>query len=393
MRVQRIRFEHFGGIIAIDEPATLLWVDRDYLRARGFDGDAVWAGIDPGYLSGPVEVEIAITTRCNLRCPCCYTSAERGGRDVPLKAVTGSLDAAARAGAFHVALGGGEPLIHPDLLRIGRAARERGLLPSLTTNGYYVTPRWAKQAKGLFSRVNVSIDLLGGPRDSAMPLAESLKAVRTLVDGGITCGCNLILTEESTPQLTRAFSEASKAGADSLMLLRGKPSGRGKDEYDKMRLCAETQTALIPRLLRLSESYNLPFHLDCALAPLVLTSAVSRQRLEAYGAYGCIAGDLLATVDPEGLVHPCSHLDFTVGRVEDLPALWHERSAWAGFRNRSSGLSGKCTRCGVRDLCRGGCAVVNSYYGIGLDQPDPGLACSPRSFEAGAPQVPLFTPG
>jgi len=378
VKVQRVRFEHFGGIIATEEPATLLWVDRDYLRTRGFDGGAVWEGPDPGCLSGPVEVEIAITTRCNLGCPCCYTSAGRGGRDVDLKEVERFLHAAARAGAFHVAFGGGEPLLHPDLLPMGRIARERGMLPSLTTNGRLVTPKWAKQAKGLFARVNVSIDLPGGPRDPSMPLSESLDAVRTLVDAGITCGCNLILTEGIMPQLDRAFSEVSKAGADSMMILRAKPSGRGSDVHEKMRLSSETQAALIPRLLELAEKYSLPFHLDCAFAPLLMASSVSRARLEELGAYGCIAGDLLATVDPDGFVHPCSHLDFTVGRVEDLSSLWADRLAWGASRGRDSRLTGKCSGCGVRDLCRGGCAVVNAHYGLGLDQPDPELTCGLR---------------
>ncbi|MGI6666567.1 MAG: SPASM domain-containing protein [Bacillota bacterium] len=115
-----------------------------------------------------------------------------------------------------------------------------------------------------------------------------------------------------------------------------------------------------------------------SFAPLLMSSSVSRRRLEELGAYGCIAGDLLATVDPDGFVHPCSHLDVTVGRVEDLPSLWTDRSLWSAFRDRDSRLTGKCSRCGVRDLCRGGCAVVNAYYGLGLDQPDPELTCGLR---------------
>lgn len=124
MRIRRVRFEHFGGIIGTENPESLMWVDRDYLRSRGFDGGPVWRGIDLGHLSGPVEMEITITTRCNLQCPCCYTSATGDGHDVPLSAVIKSLDVAASMNVFHVAFGGGEPLCHPDLIHMGRAAQQ-----------------------------------------------------------------------------------------------------------------------------------------------------------------------------------------------------------------------------------------------------------------------------
>lgn len=49
-------------------------------------------------------------------------------------------------------------------------------------------------AAGLFGRVNVSVDLPGGPRDGRVGLAESLRAVETLRGAGITAGINFILT-------------------------------------------------------------------------------------------------------------------------------------------------------------------------------------------------------
>lgn len=135
------------------------------------------------------------------------------------------------------------------------------------------------------------------------------------------------------------------------------------------------QRELLPMLLELGNRYQLPFHLDCALAPLMLNSGLPMKTLKLLGGYGCIAGQLLVTVDTSGFIHPCSHLDFTVGVVEDLPELWKRNELWKGFRDRASILKGKCSRCPVRELCRGGCAVFNQHNNLGFDEPDPDIAC------------------
>lgn len=383
-KIQKIRFEHFGGIIGTEEPISLIWVDRDFLRHRGFDGGPVWIGEDPGYLSAPVEMEISVTTRCNLNCPCCYVSSDSKGKDASPDMVLKALEVASQMRVFHVAFGGGEPLLHPQLMMFARKAREMRLLPTMTTNGMLVTRRWAEEARNLFARVNVSVDLPGGPRDSRVKLEHSLNAVRILRRAGVTAGVNFIVTSRNFHKLEELFRSAAEAGADSILLLRPKPSGRGKDVYEKLRLDATEQRALVPLILRLSRKYNLAFHLDCALAPLILNSGVAFHVLDALGAFGCIAADLLVTVDVEGMVHPCSHLDFTVGHVEDLPDLWKVDSAWRGFRKRSSRLMGKCGSCSVSELCRGGCAVVNEYRGLAITEPDPDIECQktvqPSSF-------------
>lgn len=89
-----------------------------------------------------------------------------------------------------------------------------------------------------------------------------------------------------------------------------------------MMLDAHQQKSLLPLLLELEDKHNLPFHLDCALAPILMGAGVSTDSLSLFGAYGCIAGTLLLTVDLEGFVRPCSHLGLQVCRVEDLPAFW-----------------------------------------------------------------------
>jgi radical SAM protein with 4Fe4S-binding SPASM domain len=374
-KIQKLRFEHFGGIIGTEDPASLIWVDRDYLLARGFDGTPVWEGEAPGYLTAPVEMEIAVTTRCNLSCPCCYVSSSPCGGDVEPHVIEGALEVASKMGVFHVAFGGGEPLLHPGLLGFAQKARRLGLLPSITTNGTLVTRGWADQARDVFARVNVSVDLSGGPRDSSVSIRETLNSLRILLNAGVTSGVNFIVTSHNIQRLGQLFYLARETGADSILLLRVKPSGRGGQAYLDLSLDGSQQARLIPEALALSRKHHIPFHLDCALAPLLLNSGADRKVMDVLGASGCIAGQLLVTVDSDGIVHPCSHLDFGVGPVEDLPDLWRHDNVWGGFRDRESILAGKCVGCGVKDLCRGGCAAVNEFKGLALSEPDDGIKC------------------
>ena len=377
MRIQKVRFEHFGGIVGTVDPVSLLWVDRDYLLARGFDGRSAWKGDDPGYLSAPVEMEITITNRCNLRCSCCYMEAGTEGKDVPEEMILTALNVASDLDLFHVAFGGGEPLLHPRLLFLAREARDRNLIPAFTTNGTLVTEDWAQEAQDLFARVNVSLDFENGPRDTKCLFHRSVKAVETLAKAGIVCGVNFILTSQNIRSLPRVFEEASCAGADSVLILRPKPSGRGSAVYESLHPSFVQQKSLLPKLLELSEKFSLPFHLDCAFAPLLLTSGIPVEVLNMLGASGCIAGRLLVTVDTAGLVHPCSHLDTRVGPVEKLPELWKNVAAWKDFRGKHLPIQSKCASCSQRELCQGGCAAINQYYGKDLTEPDPDIGCQP----------------
>ncbi|MBE3519079.1 MAG: hypothetical protein IMW97_02120 [Firmicutes bacterium] len=71
------------------------------------------------------------------------------------------------------------------------------------------------------------------------------------------------------------------------MLLRPKPSGRGRSLYGEMM--PDRQKSPLPLLLELEDKHHLPFHLDCALAPILMRAGASADSLGFLGAYGCIA--------------------------------------------------------------------------------------------------------
>src|SRR3972149_8376471 len=109
-------------------------------------------------------LRISLTDKCNLRCVYCMPeemffrpSAELMTPDECLRLV----QLFAELGVDKIRLTGGEPTIHPDLIRIVRGIRDIGIHKiSMTTNGL----RLAQLAKPLkaagLERVNVSVDTL-----------------------------------------------------------------------------------------------------------------------------------------------------------------------------------------------------------------------------------------
>ena len=110
--VVRARLERFGAWVRADD-RTLLALDREATRALGIEGGARWQGPQGNSIEGtpsaPIEVHVAVTTRCPATCTGCYLEASPEGSHVAFEELRARLDAVADAGVFTVAFGGGEP--------------------------------------------------------------------------------------------------------------------------------------------------------------------------------------------------------------------------------------------------------------------------------------------
>ena len=91
-------------------------------------------------LSSPTLVDLQVTTRCTMGCPQCYASSEPGGAHLPFADAARILPELADAGVCQIAIGGGEPLLHPEIVPILELCRDLGLVPNLTTTGIGLSP-------------------------------------------------------------------------------------------------------------------------------------------------------------------------------------------------------------------------------------------------------------
>ncbi len=382
----RARAEHFGAWARLDD-RTMVALDRETARSLGILGDEVWDGPQPldttGALSAPLEVHVAITTRCPVQCTGCYQEARPEGVHVETTTLLESLDALAAAGVFTVAFGGGEPLTHPALERLAEHARARGLTPVLTTSGIGLSEERARSLAA-YAQINVSHDGVGEAYEAVRGfdgghVAE--RAIRTLVAAGIPVGVNVVLTRDSYgaegAHLLATVAHVASLGAREIQLLRYKPAGRAASLDYLARRLAPVDVDALPRVLAaLVARGDVSIRIDCALVPLLspafaaLDAAEATRRLTSLGVFGCEAGNALSAVKPSGLVAPCSFLGEGELPVRDLATGFGDDATLARARGHVDRPSPPCDTCNIRRVCRGGCRVVADHLRP-LGGPDP----------------------
>lgn len=86
--------------------------------------------------SFPYLVDVKITEKCPFGCTFCYTSSTQQGEDAVYYQLEKMLHHLAEAGVLEIAIGGGEPTLHPALNEFLQKAKDLRFGVSLTTKNY-----------------------------------------------------------------------------------------------------------------------------------------------------------------------------------------------------------------------------------------------------------------
>jgi len=385
-RTKAFRYERFGGIVHLERPRALVFVDRARARRLGFGPSPLWAEPDPtedegwseALLSGPLEAHLQLTNRCEAGCQGCYTGATPTGAagEWGAEEWKRAIDALAARGVFHLALGGGESALLPWLGEVAAHARARGLVPNLTTSGLYGDDELARLCgwAPLFGQINVSID--GVDEDYARVrgfdgFARADRAVVALRKASKHVGINCVVTRHSFDGLGRVFAYAKKRRLREIELLRFKPSGRGIKTYAELRCSDEQHRALLPTVLGLARKHRLRVRLDCSYTPMVTHHRVAPKVMQWLAIYGCAGGDLLVGAKASGMMTACSFAPPVEARVDGIGEYWEAEGAFGPFRRWREAAAEPCRSCDYLALCRGGCRVVSMHVAGAAAAPHP----------------------
>lgn len=318
----------------------------------------------PPSLTAPETIHWAVTYRCNSFCPDCYVS--RYSQQFPTELDSAKacqvIDILADWGVFQLAIGGGEPLLRPDITQITNYAYQKDMVVHITTGVSNIENKLLGElAKSItFLQLGIKHEtLLLEPTNELANLSKCVKVAEKL---NLRVGANLMLSNTVINNFETLVNYLTQAGLTRVTLLRYKPPTSkarwNKENPSKPALLGFEQ--FFPQMM--NKYPTITFRVDCALS--FLQRSLSPSDALSSGIRGCTAADRILALAPDGSIFPCSQLvspDLRCGNIlkDPIRELWADNKIlkrYRSFRDQLSFQQGLCGTCKAKNHC-GGCRV------------------------------------
>lgn len=254
-------------------------------------------------------VQVHPGLRCNLRCLHCYSDSSPERREELAWEQILDVVAAMPAHGFQMlAVSGGEPLMYRRLGPLLQAAKDRGLLTSVTSNAMLLTPRMAAALAPSLDLLAVSLD--GGAeshnrmRGSGVAFEQMARGVQAARAEGIRLAFVFTLTRANLQELPAVLSFARDAGAVQLQIHPLELVGRAGHQLRDDDLDADSFARAVLGLLwaQSAAGESMHIHLDVADRDAILEDRASVEPPAGTATLGDIVRTLI--VEPDGAIGP-----------------------------------------------------------------------------------------
>ncbi len=184
-------------------------------RLRSFASGARFLTRVVGSRYNPLLAQVVVTRRCNLACGYC-NEYDAVSPPVPTQNLLASIDHLAALKTASITFTGGEPLLHPDLDTLIRAARNHGMIVTMITNGFRLTRDWIDRLNAAdLQGMQISIDNLR-PDEVSMKSLSSVEGKLALLarHARFKVNVNSVLgvSDERTQDVVTVAETAAKYG-------------------------------------------------------------------------------------------------------------------------------------------------------------------------------------
>lgn len=139
------------------ESGTRVSMDFGAMSSSSFLRKKPWEGQTINF---PWLVDMKITDYCNYGCAFCYQGSTEEGKHADMGVVRNIAYALGEGKCFEVAIGGGEPTLHPDFFSILEAFKHYGVTPNFTTRNLAFVRKHRQRLNDLVGAIAVSVDNL-----------------------------------------------------------------------------------------------------------------------------------------------------------------------------------------------------------------------------------------
>ncbi len=297
----------------------------------------------------PVAGSIELTLRCNLRCVHCYCKGCRGDGELTTDELRRVIDKVADAGCLWLLVTGGEPMLRPDFPEIYMHIKQRGIIPTLFTNGTLLSDELA----GLLTEWQpfwVEISIYGATRETyeaitgvAGSFDDCMRGIRMLVERGVNLKLKTMVLRENLHELDRMYEFAGDLGLDFRHDALLNPTLGGELAPAAHRIDPETVIALDRKYNAEIDSWR-DFIRDSQEIPPADTLI------------SCGSGISSFHVDPGGRLGLCllARSESYDLRRGDFDEGWN--GLISDIRRRRPAAGHRCSSCSLRHLC-GSCSA------------------------------------
>jgi MoaA/NifB/PqqE/SkfB family radical SAM enzyme len=210
-------------------------------------------------IDGAKRIEVHVTYHCDDACVFCSEEkrmAWYGPDPERTEFLEALLERAAARGVTHVNFTGGEPTLHPELVRLLAAAKRLGYTTYIGTNGTMLArDEWAAQAAPLLDEVSLS---LHGP-DAAVHDAMTARAgsfeflraaainVRRFHDAAHLLA-NIVVIRDNFAHAADTVRRAAEWGCEQALISNVAPEGAAQDDYGRFAVRLEEFRREVPRI-------------------------------------------------------------------------------------------------------------------------------------------------
>lgn len=303
-------------------------------------------------------MNIELTTACPLHCPQCYCSLE-GGRHIPLSTVITRLQQAQKMGVQHVELSGGETMCYPHLFEVIRAAKERGIAANVALSGFGLNQETYEMllksgVHGIYISLNGSTKEINSLSRDGFELAIS--ALELLKENNYpNTTLNWVMHSNNADDFPNIVALTEKYNISSLVVLGVKPDSK----HMLSTIPTSDQMRSVSNFIRTYHGKTRLIIESCYSPLLALTSDTRLFGNLNVGVHkGCRAGRSTLSLNVDGMLSPCRHLDY-FEQWDTLEEYWNNSQTLQMIRTLEEYKREPCLSCKFCNYCRH-CLSINS---------------------------------
>lgn len=323
-----------------------------------------------------------LTGGCNLACQHCYISpaymangGDGGHLDFDLFAQ--AVQEGLSLGLSSVKLTGGEPLLHPEFLRIVDYLKEKNIGLSVETNATLLSPEIARHFKENSTLAFISVSLDGARAETHDPFRgvkgsfeRACQGIRNLVEEGFHPQIIMSPHSGNVSEIGALVHLAESLGVSSIKFNPIQSSGRGS-VMDKRGQLLDIKQLIelgnwVEKTLQKETSLPLLFSWPLAFRSLARL-AKSEGQCSIFNILGILSSGHLAMC---GVGVQVPELCYGLVGRDPIRDIWTQNPMLLDLRkNIPSKLEGVCGLCVFKENCLGYCVAENYYSSQRLTAP------------------------